>query len=81
LILPNPDESKYHCNCSDFRFTFYPHIQDNGQNIGEFPPYIPKGAGAPRAAQEFGMCKHVMCLVNQLVHDKVLPQEIFVKAE
>jgi hypothetical protein len=81
VVAPNPDDSKFHCDCHDFRFTFYPHIQDNGLNIGEFPPYVPNGRGAPRAAQEFGMCKHLMCLVNQLAHDKILPQELFMKME
>src|SRR6478609_5587715 len=66
------DNMRWHCDCPDFRFTFFPHIEENGANIYTFPPPEFTGTGSPRRSSDFGMCKHVMALINTLVHDKVL---------
>lgn len=79
VTINRMDDAKWHCDCSDFRFTFYPFIDQNGFRLLEFEPYIPNGRGAPRAIDSYGMCKHVMALVNKLVHDRVLSPQQFMK--
>lgn len=60
------DDARWHCDCSDFRFTFYPHIDNQGEALASFPEYIPNGRGVPRAISDYGMCKHLMKLVDTL---------------
>lgn len=65
-------EGKWHCTCTDFRFTFWPYIDEQGFSLAQFEPYVPDGRGAPRALAEFGMCKHLLCAVDKLMEDGFL---------
>lgn len=55
-----------HCDCEDFRFTFWPWIKRRGYSLGEFPKYTPKNTRPPRHVTDFGLCKHLMCTVKHL---------------
>lgn len=69
LNLSRSHNARWHCTCEDFRFTFFPYIQEQGHALGEFPLYIPNGRGLPRAISGYGLCKHVAALLDCLVHD------------
>lgn len=85
LFKPSPrnrlEKARWHCDCPDFRFTFHPFIKQNDFHLEDFPEYIPNGRGSPRAIAEYGMCKHVMALVNKCVHDRVFSPLDFMKNE
>lgn len=70
LNLSKPHEARWHCTCEDFRFTFHPHIKQEGNHLYDFPEYIPNGRGHPRAISDYGMCKHVAALLDTLCSDK-----------
>lgn len=67
--LKTDNNALYHCDCQDFRFTFYPHLEKMGETLETFPPYVPNGRGLPRAIDGYGMCKHVVALFNALKAD------------
>lgn len=60
------NDGRWHCDCEDFRFTFWPAIDKLGNTLWPVRHYEPKGTGKPRAIDEVGMCKHIMCLVQHL---------------
>ena len=69
----NINNGQWHCDCPDFRFTFWPYIDQQGDSLGTVPEYVPNGRGQPRAIADYGMCKHVLCLINKLTKDNVFP--------
>lgn len=58
--------ARWHCTCRDFQFTFYPYIKEQGENLGEFPVVQGVDRKAPRHINEYGMCKHVMKLYEDI---------------
>lgn len=66
-------EARWWCSCDDFRFTFHPHIDAHGDALRAFPEYVPNGRGQPRAIADYGMCKHLMAVCDQLVAENVMP--------
>ncbi len=60
----------YHCDCPDFRFTFYPYLEERHENIASFETVESTGKGMPRHVSRYGMCKHLLCTVETLVEKK-----------
>lgn len=72
MSLKRLEKARWHCSCEDFQFRFWPHFDANG--LALFPVVVEegRGTGTPVAIQDFGMCKHVMAVVNRLVEDRVV---------
>lgn len=66
IVMDQEDGARWHCECPDFRFTFHHHLKEHGEHLDDFPPYEPNGRGEPRTVHEYGMCKHVLCLVDMI---------------
>lgn len=70
-LKPN-GECRWHCDCSDFLFTFYTHLNDTETALIGIELTESKGTGPKRAIEEAGLCKHLMALVDRLREDGLI---------
>ena len=67
----NRNEIKVFCSCDSFRFTFSePNRIRNAKTGPNFPGFVRKSNRASRnPAQQPGVCKHLITVINHLLHN------------
>lgn len=68
-LVKRPD-AFWSCDCMDFQCTFYPALKSSGDHIYDWPTDMPNYSGRVRAITDHGVCKHIMCLVDDLIEHK-----------
>lgn len=60
LVLLDLHNQQMHCDCDDFKFTFYASVDKAGGSLAKLDLPKSKGVRPPRAHAKPGMCKHLI---------------------